>query len=301
MVANTARTTYVVWLATRGLRVPVMWWVRDFLYSRRLFAMLGGSAARIVFVSKALREFYGGGSDDRQLVWPVASGIHEALEAVQPAAIAEARRQHGLDAGATVIGFMGRLVEEKGAGDLVAAFARIADEFPSAAVLIVGSGRGQPNDAEDALQRDVARRGLTERIRFAGFQWNEALYYSLFDIFVLATRDFEGYPTSVVQAMMAGKPVIGSAVGGTPEIVLDGETGRLYPPGDVDALARALRALLTDATERGRLAAAARRKVMTENRQAQLADTAAATYVSIVRGARPPGRSDAPGPHPPSS
>jgi glycosyltransferase involved in cell wall biosynthesis len=79
------------------------------------------------------------------------------------------------------------------------------------------------------------------------------------DVFVLSTLS-EGMPISVLEAMATGLPVVASAVGGIPEVVVDGETGLLVPPRDPEALAEALRTLLADAALRRRLGQAGRRR-----------------------------------------
>jgi glycosyltransferase involved in cell wall biosynthesis len=281
VVCNTTRATYLAAAAMLGTATPVIWWVRDFLYPRRAFRVLRRIPARIVYVSRALRNFYGDAQESRALVWPVASDLHEKLTSVTADVVRAERARHGLSPDDFVVGFMGRLVEEKGAADVIDSVAKLATDHPRLRLLIVGSGKGQANDAEARLRSMVVERGLESVVRFAGFQWNEALYYSMFDVFVLATRDVEGYPTSVVQAMMAGKAVIASWVGGTPEIVRHMETGLLYEPGNVGALETALRMMASDPSLRQKLATAGRSAVMANNREDQLTGVAERLYAEV--------------------
>jgi glycosyltransferase involved in cell wall biosynthesis len=132
------------------------------------------------------------------------------------------------------------------------------------------------------LHELVRVRKLESRVRFAGFQRDEALYYSLFDIFVLPTRDREPYATSVVQAMMARKPVIGTRAGGTPEIIEDGATGQLYPAANVEALAEAIARVLRSPELGLAMAAAAHAQVMENNREEQLARKAEVLYRELA-------------------
>ncbi|HXT16671.1 MAG TPA: glycosyltransferase family 4 protein [Gemmatimonadaceae bacterium] len=246
VVANTSRTAYMSALALAGSGAHVVWWVRDFEFGRRVFRLLERSATRIVCVSHAIREFYGGTGDPRFDVVYVGSGLHARLAEIGAGDIAAERARWGLDASDLVVGYMGRLVEGKGPQDLVAAAERLAGEFPRLRVLIVGTGRGQTGDNERALHDLVAARGLEPIVRFAGFQSNEALYYRLFDVFVLTSRYREAMPTSAIQAMMAETPVVATNTGGTPEVVVDGETGLLVPPANPDALAAAIGRVLRD-------------------------------------------------------
>jgi glycosyltransferase involved in cell wall biosynthesis len=277
-VSNTARASYLLAAAAAGTGVHTVWWVRDFHYPRRLFRLLQRLPRRIIYVSQAVRDHYDGEDDPRSLVWHVASDMYSRLPGVSAQAIAAERAKYGFTARDTVVGFMGRLVAEKGPEDQVEAVGALSGEFPQLAALLVGTGRGQPNDVESQLHDLVSAEGLESRIRFAGYQQDEALYYSLFDIFVLATRDREPYATSVVQAMMAGKPVIGTRAGGTPEIIEDGVTGLLYPPGNVESLSAAIRRLLTEPELGPRLASAGRDRVMRNNLEEQLARKAEALY-----------------------
>ena len=283
VVSNTTRASYIASMAVLSTRTPLVWWVRDYFYPRSIFRLTRWIPARVVYVAHALRRFYGDGAAPTALVWPVGSDLYLELQTITAHDVQAARASYGFTPADVVCGFMGRLVEEKGAADVIAAVAALAPEFPRLRLLVVGTGAGQKNNSEAALHQLVHDRGLSSTIRFAGFQTTQALHYSLFDLFVMATRDYEAYPTSVVQAMMAGKPVIASDVGGNPEIVHHERTGLLYPPGNVTELTNAMRRLLNDSPLSNRLSEAGRDQVMANNRGAPLARTAEAVYDSLAR------------------
>jgi glycosyltransferase involved in cell wall biosynthesis len=134
------------------------------------------------------------------------------------------------------IGSLGRLDRQKGFDLLLRALA----ELPAVALVLVGDG---PERA--ALERQATDTGLTPRVLFAGWQEEPRRHLTTFDAFVLPSR-FEGFPLSVVEAMLAGLPVVASRVGSVPEAVRDGETGLLVPPEDPHALATALRRALDE-------------------------------------------------------
>jgi len=111
------------------------------------------------------------------------------------------------------------------------------------------------------LLGDGPDRGAVEAIgaplELAGEQKDVPAQLAQADVFVLSSRS-EGLPMSILEAMAAGLPVVASAVGGVPELVVDGETGLLVPPGDERALAAALARIVGDASLRTRLGAAGR-------------------------------------------
>jgi glycosyltransferase involved in cell wall biosynthesis len=282
VVANTSRATYVASVAAFATSTPLVVWVRDYLYSKSLLSLSRRTARHVVFVSEALRRFYESSPRADSVVWNVASDLHERLPQISQAAIERERARYGFGPEHHVVGFMGRLVKEKGPEDVIDAAAELSPEFPRLRLLVVGSGKGQPNDIEPALHAGVARRGIGDVVRFAGFQSDEALYYSLFDLFVIASRDHEAYPTSVVQAMMAAKPVIGSIAGGIPEIVRHGVTGLTFEAGDVPALVAVMREMLSSESRRAALSDAGRREVMSNNLESRLAALASRKYLELA-------------------
>jgi glycosyltransferase involved in cell wall biosynthesis len=283
VVANTSRTAYLAAIALTGSGVPLVWWVRDFDFGQWLFRILRRSSARIICVSNAIREFYGGSGDPRYEVVYVGSGMHARLDAVDESRVVAERQRWGLSDSDVVIGYMGRLVEGKGAQDLIEAVAELVRDIPRLRLLVVGTGRGQDGDVEQRLHELVKERGLVDFVRFAGFQSDEALYYRLFDVFVLSSRYREAMPTSVIQAMMAGRPVVATSTGGTPEVVIDGETGMLVRPNDSGALAAALRRLVSDAALTTKLTTAALSRVTAHHREEIITGRVESIYRAITR------------------
>jgi glycosyltransferase involved in cell wall biosynthesis len=202
--------------------------------------------------------------------------------------VAAERARWGFEDEDIVVGFMGRLVAEKGPEDVVEAVAIAHAADPRVKLLVVGSGRGQVGDVEDELKRRVAERGL-DFVVVAGFQRALALYYRLFDLFVLSTRTPEPYATSVVQAMMAEAPVVATATGGTPELVRDGDTGLVVPPDAPHEMAMAILRLAGDASLRRRVIDAAREEVLAHNRESVTTALAEQLYDAVLE--RRPARS----------
>jgi glycosyltransferase involved in cell wall biosynthesis len=281
VVANTSRAAYIAAVALIGTGVPLIWWVRDFLFGRTAFRLLAGRADRFICVSAAIRDYYGGRHDPRFSVIHVGSSLDEELPDIDPGAVAAERARWGFDSEDVVVGFMGRLVDDKGPEDVVEAVAIANATDPRIKLLSVGSGRGQVGDVEEELQRRVAARGL-DFVVFAGFQRAQALYYRVFDLFVLSTRTPEPYATSVVQAMMAEVPVVATATGGTPELVRDGDTGLLVPPCSPREMANAILRLATDAGLRARVIDAARDEVLAHNRERVTTALAEQVYDSLL-------------------
>ncbi|RMF46114.1 MAG: glycosyltransferase, partial [Anaerolineae bacterium] len=140
---------------------------------------------------------------------------------------------------------VGRLAAPKGYPDLLQAFAQLAPEYPQAILWVVGDG-----DLWDALHAQRAALGLQTRVHFLGRRSDVPDLLNAADIFVSASH-WEGLPLAVLEAMMAGLPVVATAVGDTPNIVPLGAS-RLVPPHQPAALAQALGTLVKDPATRAR-------------------------------------------------
>ncbi len=144
--------------------------------------------------------------------------------------------------------YAGVLVPGKGVHHLIRAFHRVHMDFPEADLMIVG--REANGDYARTLRKEVQGWGLHGRVRFLGevSQAELARWMAQALVFVLPSLS-EALGRVVFEAMLAGAPVIGSRVGGIPEMVQDGMTGFLVPPGDEDALADRLRWMLSHPEE----------------------------------------------------
>ena len=105
----------------------------------------------------------------------------------------------------------------------------------------------------------MVAQGLTDKLTFLGRVDNSAAFLAACDVVVVPSLS-EGMPLVPMEAMALGKPVVATRVGGTPEVVLDGETGLLVPPGDGAALALAIDTLLRDDEARRRMGSAGRER-----------------------------------------
>ena len=150
-----------------------------------------------------------------------------------------------------IVGAAGRLSPEKGYGDYVEAAAEVLRSGVDVGFVHFGDG-----PLRGALARRVKRLGLGRRFVFAGFRTDLHRVYRHLDLFVLPSYT-EGLPVVVLEAFASGVPVVATAVGGTPEVVVDGVNGRLVPPGEPRALARRIAETLADDHARPRFCAIA--------------------------------------------
>lgn len=167
-----------------------------------------------------------------------------------PRATTELRASLGVRADAVLVAMVGLLRPGKGHADLLAALQRV----PAATrlhVLIVGDGELEP-----ALRRAAA--DLPVPVTFTGYRTDVPALLEATDL-VVHPSHFDALPTSLIEALAAGRPIVATAVGGIPEIVTP-DAGRLVPPGTPGALAGALLELAADPAARARLGTAGRRR-----------------------------------------
>lgn len=173
----------------------------------------------------------------------------------KPADVRALRASLGLSEQDLVVGEVAKLWEGKGHDVLLKAAASLAQRVPSLRVLLVGEGGLRPKLA--ALADSLGIRG---RVIFAGFREDVAAITQTLDIAVLPSL-FEGMGRAVIEAQAAGKPVIGSRVGGIPDLIQHQATGLLVDPGDVSGLAASMAQLCENPAMRKELGEAGSRSV----------------------------------------
>jgi glycosyltransferase involved in cell wall biosynthesis len=173
--------------------------------------------------------------------------------------VAAARAALGIPASARVVGFVGRLVREKGLVELWRAWGTLRDELPDLRLVMVG-----PVEPQDPIPREVlASLSGDPRVLMAGLQWDTPRYFRAFDVLALPTYR-EGFPVVPLEAAAMRLPVVATRVPGCVDAIVDGVTGTLVPARDAAALTAALRAYLVDPELRRRHGDAARARVVRE-------------------------------------
>jgi glycosyltransferase involved in cell wall biosynthesis len=160
----------------------------------------------------------------------------------------EARLTLGIEPDALVVGYLGRIVNDKGIRELLEAFWKLAPRWPRLRLFLIGApetGDPVPSAYMDALATDP-------RVRLTGFQWDVVPYLSALDILVHPSYR-EGLPSAPLEAAALGIPVIATRIPGNVDAIVDGVTGILVPPKDSEALAAAMESLFKDEGLRARL------------------------------------------------
>lgn len=266
----------------RSLGIPVvMSRHNDNAFRRRpLMRLLNGGlwamADAGIVISDAIGRFV------REVEYAPVSKVHRVHYGMEPSpsppdgsrdAVREAL---GLPAHALIFGTVSRLIEQKGLPDAVAAFAQIAADFPQAHLAITGDG---PLRAE--LQAQAAATAAAERVHFLGWQPDVARIYPALDVFLMPSL-WEGFGLVMLEAMGHHLPVIGTRVSAIPEVVVDGETGRIVPPANAAALADAMRALAADADLRRQMGSAGRARLAAHFSVRRMAEATAQVYRGLV-------------------
>jgi glycosyltransferase involved in cell wall biosynthesis len=209
-----------------------------------LFIAASGTIARILE--------HDGISRDRIVI--VHDGVNIGVIDKLPAI--DVHGEFWLPHGSPVVGNVAALAPHKGQKHLVAAAKLVLKDVPDARFLILGEG-----ELKETLERQIKHLALERHVFLTGFRADALSLMKSFDLFAMSSVT-EGLGSAVLEAMTCGLAVAATRAGGLPEVVIDGETGRLVPPHDEPELARAIVELLQDAAKRKAMAEAGRARVV---------------------------------------
>ena len=210
--------------------------------ARRLLRLLSGLADCVTAVAPPVADFLRDrvGLPERKLRI-VPNGVDvDLFRSAKPVE----RGSVGCEEDSLVVGCVGRLSPEKGQRVLLSAFGEVASRHPAARLLLIGDGEERAR-----LEAQARELGIGAATRFLGMRADVPALIAACDVVVLPSHH-EGLPLVLLEAMAAGKAVVATAVGAVPQILEDGRTGLVVPPGEAGALAGAMEALLRDADRR---------------------------------------------------
>lgn len=215
-------------------------------------------------------------------VVPLGLDLDDLLD--MPASFPSLRDTLAIPAGAVVVGYVGRFVPIKNLSQLLEAFALVVRAEPGAVLIMAGDG-----PLRGPLEAHVASLGLEMSLRFTGWQRDLRSLYATCDVVALTSLS-EGTPVALIEAMAAGRAVVGTAVGGVPDVITHERTGLLVPPTGREAIAAALIRLVGGAAFRRQLGHAARDDVRARFRSERLVRDVEGLYAAGLGRVRAPVR-----------
>jgi glycosyltransferase involved in cell wall biosynthesis len=276
--ANSPRATLVGGLAGRVTGRPVLTHVRDIVHSpfERPFARwaLDHLSDRFVAASEATA---------RVIACPDRTDV--VYDGLEPLVLAARPSRRPPDPKAPEVAMVAVLSPWKGHEVFLHAARRLLDRIPGARFTIVGGDLGWPALVayRRRLEGLVDELGLRPHVDLAGPRTLGPSDFAAFDVFVHPPLAPDPFPAVVLEAAAAGCPIVATAVGGIPEIVEDGTSARLVPPGRPDALAEAVLDLLRDPSRARCLGEAARARVQRFTLARTVSETAA-LYDRLLAG-----------------
>ncbi len=233
-------------------------------------------ADRIITVSEALRE-------DLIRARPEALGkcqtIHNGVDTqARPSqSCAQVREALGISSDGALVGMIARLAPQKGIEYFIRAAALVVKSHPASHFVL--AGEGPLMESARALRDQL---DLTSSLHLVGkIGWVRDLIAAL-DVLVVASIS-EGSSVVAMEAMALEKPVVATAVGGVPEVVVDGQTGTLVPPGEPEALARAISAMLDDPSRAKEMGERGRQTAVSQFDVGDMLARTKAVYADLVR------------------
>lgn len=265
VVSNTVRTALVGSLSAWLSKVEIIWLIRDFTFSLLFFRLFSYFPKKIVFNSKATALHYKNyfGDYNKQEIVYIGRNFHEKVKSVSQEDVVKQRQEWSAGNKTIIIGYIGRLVSWKGPQVLIRAVDLLIKQGAiNIKCIIIGTGDGQESDNEAELKKMVKKLNLGKYVVFTGYQKDLSVIMPSLDILTLTSIEPEPFSSTVVDAMMAKVPVIGTNIGGTSEIIKDYQTGLLIKPDDAEELSQAIKKLINNKELRKKIIKNAYNRVM---------------------------------------
>ncbi len=233
-------------------------------------------ADRVVACSEAVRQWALPRENLKQeKIVTIYNGV-DLAEFVPGRGREEIRREFGIPAGACIIGTVANFSAKKGYPYLIEAAAKILEARPDCFFLFVGGG-----PLEGAMRAKAAALTGGKNVLFASSRRDVARLLAAMDVFAFASL-WEGLPNVVLEAMAMALPVVSTPAGGVPEVITDGENGRMVPFRDPQAMARVILELLDQPEKSAALGRAARKKIEEEFTLERMIDQYEKFYAGIL-------------------
>lgn len=243
---NTVRANIVGSLAAIFFRTKVIWFIQDYTFHRSLFNILSIIPQKIFYVSRSVMDFYGKLEDKKNLVQYIWRDEKKFVFNLNEQERMRLRKELNCSDDQFLVGYIGRLVDWKGPQVLIEVMDILINKegIKNIKCVIIGSGKGQKDSNEVFLHELASKLKLEDYIFFTGHRNDIPKYLKSLDIFCLTSIEPEPYSSIVIEAMMAGTPVIATKTGGTGERIKNNINGFLVNPNSPTELSKIIKNLL---------------------------------------------------------
>jgi glycosyltransferase involved in cell wall biosynthesis len=259
--ANTNFVSEYSGILSFWMKIPAIGHIRDIEQFGRMGRWMIRQNTKVIAISEAVKRYLLGERIPEHQIVRVYDGVdlgqyqpHQPI----PSCVKEAREDLK---NSVIVGLIGQIGERKGHLYLLEAARTLVQAHPNVRFWIVGKEPAHSKERyTERLYQYVERNHLEQYVTFWGFRTDIPKILAQLDILVLPSLQ-EPFGKIVIEAMAMEKPVVASKVGGVPEIVVDGKTGLLIPPGDSDAIRQALESLISDQETRKEMGVEGRKRV----------------------------------------
>jgi len=288
--ANSTRAGMVACIATLGRPTPVVWHIHDQFRKHPITTgvrlLLGASRRNsVIAVSQATAQGVRGTTGPRRQapVTVIHNGVDGSLYDPRPDKVEEFLQAEKLQDASFRVVMVGQITPRKGQLEAIETFARFVHaDAPEALLLVVGSPVFNRDERYlQRLQSEVSRLGVEKNVRFLGKRTDIPVILQSAHL-LIANSSSEPFSLVLLEACASATPVLASAVDGVPELIIDGETGKLFPYGDSAAMLQALRQLHGDRHYTRSLGVASRERTLRHFTQEQFLQRVRQFYATVV-------------------